>query len=86
VSTRDFEANPNMIWDYDVMMQGTWDGNGQNILSNASVPVIEKYIQAGKGILTGHDTLGAETGTDKGLGKLREYFKIKIRKLWNSCK
>ena len=75
-----------MIWDYDVMMQGTWDGNGQNILSNASVQVIEKYIQAGKGILTGYDTLGAETGTDKGLGKLREYFKIKIRKLWNSCK
>ena len=57
-----FETNPNIIWNYDVIMQGTWDGNAQNIISDASIAVIGNYIKAGKGILTGHDTLGAETG------------------------
>ena len=72
-----FETNPNIIWNYDVIMQGTWDGNAQNIISDASIAVIENYIKAGKGILTGHDTIGAITGTTKGFGKIRDYFKIK---------
>ena len=81
VSTRDFENNPNIIWNYDVMMQGTWDNNAGNIISNNGINVIENYIKVGKGVITGHDTLGAITGTTKGIGKIRDYFKIKIGNL-----
>ena len=78
VSKAQFEVNPNMIWNYDVVMQGTWDGNGSEIINDSGINIIENYIKAGKGVLTGHDTIGAITGTKKGFGKIRDYFKIKI--------
>ena len=59
------------------MMQGTWDGNGSEIINDLGINIIENYIKAGKGVLTGHDTIGAMTGTTKGFGKIRDYFKIK---------
>ena len=63
------------------MMQGTWDNNAGNIISDSGINVIENYIKAGKGVITGHDTLGAITGTTKGIGRIRDYFKIKIGNL-----
>ena len=79
MSAREFEANPNMIWDYDVMMQGTWDGNGRDHINDAGIDIVEKYIKAGKGVITGHDSIGDVYGTKLGLGRLRDYFKIKVR-------
>lgn len=79
MSAREFEANPNMIWDYDVMMQGTWEGNGRDYINNSGIDVIENYIKAGKGVITGHDSIGDVYGTKLGLGRLRDYFKIKVR-------
>ena len=77
VSKAQFEENPNIIWNYDVMMHGTWDSNASELISDSGINIIESYIKAGKGVLTGHDTIGAITGTKKGFGKIREYFKIK---------
>ena len=78
VSTREFEANPNMIWDYDVMMHGTWDANGVDKISTPAVNVISRYIDAGKGVLIGHDTIGYSMGKEHGMGLLAEKFNLFI--------
>ena len=78
VSTREFEANPNMIWDYDVMMHGTWDANGVDKISTPAVNVISRYIDAGKGALIGHDTIGYSMGKEHGMGLLAEKFNLFI--------
>ena len=46
-----------MIWDYDVMMYGTWDANEWNAINDNGVNEIAKYIDTGKGVITGHDTV-----------------------------
>ena len=76
VSTREFEANPNMIWDYDVMMHGTWDGNEWNAINNNAVDVIGRYIDAGKGVITGNDTMGYKMGKTYGISRLANKFNI----------
>ena len=48
-----------MIWDYDVMMYGTWDSNAFNLLSDNAINIISDYIAKGKSVRTGHDTIGA---------------------------
>jgi len=37
---KEFDINPNVIWEYDVLMHGTWDANDWNSLNNTSVEVI----------------------------------------------
>ena len=76
VSTREFKNNPNMIWDYDVMMHGTWDANEWNALNNNAVDVIGKYIDAGKGVITGHDTVGYKMGKVYGISRIANKFNI----------
>ena len=76
VSTREFEANPNMIWDYDVMMHGTWDANEWNAINNDAVDVIGRYIDAGKGVITGHDTMGYKMGKTYGISRLANKFNL----------
>ena len=78
ISTREFEANPNMIWDYDVMMHGTWNANGVDKISTPAVNVISRYIDAGKGVLIGHDTIGYSMGKEHGMGLLAEKFNLFI--------
>ncbi len=80
VSVREFEANPNMIWDYDVMMHGTWDANAWNTINDNAVDVIGRYIDSGKGVITGHDTLGYLMGKTYGIGRLAEKFNLVIGK------
>ena len=69
-----------MIWDYDVMMHGTWDANLWNAINDNGVEVIRQYIDAGKGILTGHDTLGYLMGKAYGIGRLASKFNLYIGK------
>ena len=76
VSVKEFEANPSMIWNYDVMMLGTWDVNAGNVLNDNAVNEIAKYIDAGKGVLGGHDTIGFSMGTTLGLSKIADKFNI----------
>ena len=66
-----------MIWDYDVMMHGTWDANADNVLNDSAVNEIARYIDAGKGVLGGHDTIGFRMGTTLGLSKIADKFNIK---------
>ena len=66
-----------MIWDYDVMMHGTWDANAGNVLNDNAVNEITRYIDAGKGVLGGHDTIGFRMGTTLGLSKIADKFNIK---------
>ena len=61
------------------MMQGTCEWNGRDYINNSGIDVIENYIKAGKGVITGHDSIGDVYGTKLGLGILRDYFKIKVR-------
>ena len=83
VSVKEFEANPSMIWDYDVMMHGTWDANADNVLNDNAVNEIAKYIDAGKGVLAGHDSVGFSMGKTLGLSKIADNFNIN-RGLWNN--
>ena len=77
VSVKEFEANPSMIWNYDVMMHGTWDANAGNVLNDNAINEIAKYIDAGKGVLAGHDTVGFSMGNTLGLSKIADKFNIK---------
>lgn len=84
VNTTEFNNNPQMIWNYDVLMQGSWDANNVmdftegNILSDEATNIIEQYINSGYGVCAGHDTIGYYLGTTKGLSKLRDKFNIKV--------
>ena len=82
VSNDDFNSNPDILWNYDIVMIGTWDANGYayNSLSDASIEQIECYIKRGYGILIGHDTL-TYTPSELRMGvlrRLRTYFNIEI--------
>ena len=76
LSMKEFDQNPNIIWNYDVLMHGTWDANGWNSLSNNSVDVIGRYIDAGKGVISGHDTIGSIFGKKFGISRIAEKFNI----------
>ena len=70
-----------MIWDYDVMMHGTWDSNAHNAFTDNAINIINRYIEKGKGVLAGHDTIGASLGTKHGMSKISDKFNI-IRGVW----
>lgn len=72
-----------MIWDYDVMMHGTWDANEWNAINDNGVNEIARYIEAGKGVLTGHDTVGYKMGKTYGIGRISEKFNIILGR-WHS--
>ena len=62
------------------MMHGTWDANLWNAINDNGVEVIRRYIDAGKGVLTGHDTLGYLMGKAYGIGRLASKFNLYIGK------
>ena len=66
------------------MMHGTWDANADNVLNDSAVNEIARYIDAGKGVLGGHDTLGFRMGNTLGLSKIADKFNIK-RGVWDNA-
>ena len=76
LSMKEFDLNPNVIWDYDVLMYGTWDANGWNTIRNESADVIGRYIDTGRGVFSGHDTIGSIFGKNFGISRLAEKFNI----------
>ena len=58
------------------MMHGTWDGNEWNAINNNAVDVIGRYIDAGKGVITGHDTMGYKMGKTYGISRLANKFNL----------
>ncbi len=79
VSTTSFNNNPSMIWNYDVIMIGTWDSNALSYPSDNAVKIIEEYINSGYGILLGHDTIFSQSDPKRyEMGKLKKYFNIEL--------
>ena len=87
VSSNEFNAAPEIVWDYDIVMFGTWDESGGSLAdqpNSIATEVIEQYIKAGYGVLAGHDTIGySYYGT--GLNVLRKHFKIDIGLFYGSA-
>jgi len=73
-----FNENPNMIWEYDVVMIGTWDSNNRNTPTEEAKTIIEKYIQSGYGMLVGHDVISGSGWTENQMNTLRNYFHIEL--------
>lgn len=46
----DFNENPSVIWNYDVIVFGFYDFNNRKDLTATSKVEVEKYIAAGKGV------------------------------------
>lgn len=44
-------------WKYDVIFFGTWDGNGGRDLSSSGRVWTQKFAEAGRGVIFGHDTI-----------------------------
>lgn len=57
VSIEAFNANPDVIWNYDVIVFGFWDSNNSKDITVASASVVKNYIDKGYGVLFGHDTI-----------------------------
>lgn len=72
-----FNSNPDVAWNYDVIMFGTWDtnGTGSDQPNDRAINVLRSYIEQGYGVLCGHDTIGYSYG-GAGLNKLKNYFNI----------
>ena len=84
VTVKQFEENPNMIWNYDVMMHGIWNVNNLNVINDNAIEVIRRYIDAGKGVLISQEALGYQYGNSRGMGKLKDKFNIVVGKWGNN--
>ena len=58
------------------MMHGTWDGNAMNTISDSAVNIIGNYIDSGRGVITGHDSIGQIFGKKYGIGRLADKFNL----------
>lgn len=83
VSITDFNENPSIIDGYDVVYVGHWDSNANQGLTSDALRALEAFINAGKGLLVGHDTTAADildSGNQYSLGSteaFRNKFNIK---------
>lgn len=63
VRITDFNRNPdgylkkNGVYQYDVIMFGSWDCNNDYDLSSSAALATERFIKEGRGVLFGHDTI-----------------------------
>ena len=85
VKVSDFNTNPDKYlknadgtWKYSVIYHGHWDTNANQALNDTAVNSIRSFINSGRGVLTGHDTVGWDFGSTRGIGKIRSYFNIKV--------
>ncbi|MBE0069875.1 Ig domain-containing protein [Thermoanaerobacterium thermosaccharolyticum] len=90
VSITDFNNNPtaylknsNGSWKYDVIYFGAWDNNNGFDLSASAENMVETFIQNGRGILLGHDTIAHgvslpynATPFEQNFQKLAQYLNI----------
>ena len=83
ITIDEFNANPNLYlknpdgsWKYDVIMFGTYDNNGGKDLTTSSLEATKEFIESGKGVLFGHDTVTQWTNRIN-FPKLEEYINTK---------
>ena len=80
ISSKEFESGETIekLMEYDVVVFGTWDANGRVFFNENSKNLVEKYIDAGYGVLIGHDVIGSELGNKYSLGPLASKFGITL--------
>lgn len=59
ISMSNFNKDPNSVWEYDVVVFGFWDLNSGWDLNTNSLDVMKEYIESGRGVLFGHDTINS---------------------------
>lgn len=59
VSIAELNANPQIVWNYDIIVFGFADSYGLVDLDEASYQVVKQFIEKGKGVLFSHDTLSS---------------------------
>ncbi len=71
VSNKNFNANPlkylkdsNGQWQYDVLMSGSWDANYHVTMKETPAKYIMEFIDSGRGVLFGHDTVTGNLATN----------------------
>lgn len=81
----DFNANPSNYlgsshnWKYDVVYFGAWDSNGNKDINTTSLNLIKTYLNEGRGMLLGHDTIQCSDGVSfvfPNFGALAPYVNI----------
>ena len=84
VAQHEFNENPEYYlkdengWKYDVVVNGLWDGNAQEDLTDESIKIIKEFISDGMGYLIGHDTINGQSSyTDRKSNQLRDFINIK---------
>ena len=70
-----FETDPNVIFNYDCFLFGTWDSSAAEEISDKSADVVNEFLDRGGGVIVGHDAVSYRFG-DHGLGKIRKRFGI----------
>lgn len=88
-----FNTDPNTYlkdssdnWKYDVIFWGTWDSNGGASsaydLTSSSAMIVGNYINDGKGVILGHDTISTSINHNN-FSSLAHYFNIDIPASFN---
>ena len=57
ISSEALNNNPQQIWDYDVVVLGFADSNNKKTLTDNARIELEKFVEQGRGLLLGHDTV-----------------------------
>lgn len=90
VKLSDFNSNPSFYlknpdgsWKYDVVFFGSWDCNGDcglngDISANAK-NLLDEFIEQGRGILFGHDTLHGANLNHPNFGYFRTRLNLKLQ-------
>lgn len=78
----EFNTDPSIIknddgtWKYDVIVIGCWDNNNRKDIQDNAKEVLSEYIESGRGIVFGHDTLCSTVNPN--LRTLASYANIKV--------
>lgn len=86
ISVEGLKKNVKKIWDYDIVVIGTWDGAGaRNSLDQTCnypdanlISEFKKYKQSRYGLIASHDTISIFTGNKFGLGLMKDDFLVKV--------
>ncbi|SFR65026.1 OmpL47-type beta-barrel domain-containing protein [Anaeromicropila populeti] len=73
-----FNANPSMIWNYDVIAFGFWDSNNEKDLTASSAAVLKQYIEQGYGVLFGHDTVAGNKASVRVFNNFVGYVNVEL--------
>lgn len=78
----DFNKNPNLLknddgtWKYDVIVIGFWDCNNYKDIQDNAKQVLEQFIQSGRGVVFGHDTICSSINS--GFRSLQTYVNLNV--------